>query len=266
MVFDIRGRRKIAVKVVYAVLAVLMGASLFLVVGPLNIGELFNSNSSGSGEAAKPYEEQAERVEVKLRKSPEDPELLLSLARARATAGKTQASLEPSEEDLANAHQQFQQASSAWSEYLKVTDEPNAGVAQIMVSALIFLAEGSRSYPELTTNLKAAIEAEEIVADQRPTLNSLSTLARYLYFSGDFAAGEKAQAEAQKLTKEKFEREELDKQMTEVKKAAKEFVARRKKVEKAEKAAAKSNKGNPESLEHPTTPLSGAFGGGGLGE
>ena len=33
MVFDIRGRRKHVVKVVYAVLAVLMGASLFLVVG-----------------------------------------------------------------------------------------------------------------------------------------------------------------------------------------------------------------------------------------
>ena len=32
------GRRKHVVKVVYAVLAVLMGASLFLVVGPLNIG------------------------------------------------------------------------------------------------------------------------------------------------------------------------------------------------------------------------------------
>ena len=39
MVFDIRGRRRHVVKVVYAILAVLMGASLFLVVGPVNIGE-----------------------------------------------------------------------------------------------------------------------------------------------------------------------------------------------------------------------------------
>jgi hypothetical protein len=266
MVFDIRGRRKHVVKVVYAILAVLMGASLFLVVGPVNLGELFNSGGSSSGEAAKPYEEQAERAELKLRKAPEDPQLLLALARARVTAGKTQASLEPSEEDLANAHQQFQEASAAWSEYLKATDEPSIGVAQLMVPALIFLAEGSRSYPELESNLKAAVEAEQLIAKRRPTLNSLSTLARYTYFTGDFAAGDKAAAEARKLTKEKFEREELDEQLEEVKKNAKSFVKQREKAEAAEKAAAKSNKGNPESLENPSTPLSGAFGGGGLSE
>ena len=66
------GRRKHVVKVVYAILAVLMGASLFLVVGPVNIGELFSSNASSGGEAAKPYEEQAERLEAKLKKEPED--------------------------------------------------------------------------------------------------------------------------------------------------------------------------------------------------
>ena len=36
-----RRARGSVVKVVYAILAVLMGLSLFLVVGPLNIGELF---------------------------------------------------------------------------------------------------------------------------------------------------------------------------------------------------------------------------------
>ncbi len=39
MLFDIRGRRKHVVRVVYAILALLMGASLFLVVGPFNIGQ-----------------------------------------------------------------------------------------------------------------------------------------------------------------------------------------------------------------------------------
>jgi hypothetical protein len=266
MVFDIRGRRKIAVKVVYAVLAVLMGASLFLVVGPVNLGELFNGSGSSSGEAAKTYEEQAERAEAKLRKSPEDPELLLALTRARVTAGQSQASLEPSEEDLAKAHQQFQEASAAWSEYLKATDKPSSGVAQLMVPALIFLAEGSHSYPELESNLEAAVEAQQIIAKQRPTLNSLSTLARYTYFTGDFAAAEKAAAEARKLTREKSEREELDKQLEEVKKNAKSFIEERKKAEAAEKAAAKSNKGNPESLENPSNPFGGTLGGSGLSE
>jgi hypothetical protein len=266
MVFDIRGRRKYAVKVVYAVLAVLMGASLFLVVGPLNVGELFNSNS-GSSEAAKPFEEQAERLEAKLRKEPEDEQLLLALARAQVSAGNSTLSLEPTEDDLVRAVQQYQQASSTWSEYLKTTDEPSAGTAQLMAPALVTLAERSRSFPEAQRNIQAATEAQQIVAKQRPTLNSLSTLALYTYFTGDTAAAEKAEAEAKKKTQAKFEAEQLEKSLKEVRERAEKFQQEVKKSAKLEKEAAKVNKGNPESLENPSNALNGAFGaGGGLGE
>jgi hypothetical protein len=265
MVFDIRGRRKHVVKVVYAILAVLMGASLFLVVGPVNLGQLFSSTSS-SGEAAKPFEEQAERLEAKLRKEPESEQLLQSLTRAQVSAGNSLLSIEPSEDDLVKALQQYQQASNTWSEYLKATKEPAAGTAQLMAPALIALAERSRSLQEAESNIEAAAEAQGIVAKQRPSLNSFSTLALYTYFTGDFAAAEKAEAAAIKQTKEKFEREELDKQLSEVKKRAKQFQKELNSAEAAQKAAAKGNKGNPESLENPSSPLSGAFGGGGLGE
>lgn len=266
MVFDIRGRRKHVVKVVYAVLAVLMGASLFLVVGPLNIGELFSSNSA-SGEAAKPFEEQAERLETKLRKEPESEQLLLSLTRAQVSAGNSILSLEPNEDGQVKAVQQYQLASSTWSEYLKATDEPNAGTAQLMAPALVTLAERSRSFTEAERNIEAATEAQQIVAEQRPTLNSLSTLALYTYFTGDFAAAEKAQAEAKKKTQAKFEAEQLDKQLKEVKERAEKFQQELKKTESAEKAAAKAKKSNPESLQNPSNALNGAFGsGGGLGE
>jgi hypothetical protein len=261
MVFDIRGRRKYAVKVVYAVLAVLMGASLFLVVGPLNVGELFNS-SSASGEAAKPFEEQAERIEAKLRKNPEDPELLVSLTRAQVTGANSILSLEPSEDDFVKALQHYQQASSTWSEYLKATAEPSAGIAQLMAPALLRLAENSRTYPEVQANIEAAAKAQRIVAKQRPTLNSLYTLALYTYFTGNFAAAEKAQAESKKLAKAKFEREQIDKQLEETKKRAVKYTQERKKVEAAFKAANKANKGNPEALQNPSNPLNGAFGSG----
>ena len=268
MLFDLqRGRRKTAVKVVYAVLAVLMGASLFLVVGPLNIGEIFNSNSSGAGDVAKPYEEQAERLEAKLKKDPENPQLLVALTRAQVTAGNSLLSLEPDEEDLTNALQQYKLASSSWSEYLDSTDEPNAGAAQLVAPALLSLAERSRTYTEAQRNIEAATEAQQIVAEQRPTLNSFSTLALYTYFTGDFKAAEAAQAKAAKLTRAKFEREQLDKQMEEVKKNATNFQKERKQAEAAEKAAAKGNKGNPEALQPPTNPLGSSFGAGStLGE
>lgn len=268
MLFDLqRGRRKTAVKVVYGVLAVLMGASLFLVVGPVNLGELFNSNSSSGGSAAKPYEEQAERLEVKLKKDPENPQLLQALTRAQVTAGNSLLSLEPDEEDLNNALQQYRLASSSWAEYTDLTDEPSAGTAQLVAPALLSLAERSRSYGEAQRNIEAATEAQQIVAKQRPTLNSFSTLALYTYFTGDFKAAEAAQAEAAKLTRAKYEREQLDKQMAEVKKNAEKFQKSRKQAEAAEKAAAKGNKGNPEALQAPTNPLGGGLGTGStLGE
>jgi DNA repair exonuclease SbcCD ATPase subunit len=268
MLFDLqRGRRKTAVKVVYAILAVLMGASLFLVVGPLNIGELFNSNTASSGDAAKPYEEQAEKLEAKLKKDPEDPRLLEGLARARVTAGNSLLSVEPDEEDLTNALQQYRLASSYWSEYLDATGEPSAGTAQLVAPALLALAERSRTYAEAQRNIEAASEAQNIVAEQRPTLNSFSTLALYTYFTGDFKTAEAAQAEAAKLTRAKFEREQLEKQMEEVKKNAEKFQQERKRAAAAEKAAAKGNGGNPEALQNPSNPLNGAFGTGtGLAE
>lgn len=269
MVFDIRGRRKVGVKVVYALLAVLMGLSLFLVVGGVNLAELFNGSSSSSGEAAKPFEEQAERIEAKLRKEPEDEQLLAALARAQVSAGNSvlSASPEPGEGELVTALQQYQQASSSWSEYLKQTKEPQAGLAQLMAPALVQLAErGSHSLPQAERNIAAAAEAQQIVAEQRPTLNSLSTLALYTYFTGDFTAAEKTEAEAMKKTAAKFEARELEKRLGEVKKNAKKFQKELKAAEAAEKTAAKGKKGNPESLENPTNPLSGALGGGGLGE
>jgi preprotein translocase subunit SecG len=265
MVFDVRGRRKNVVRVVYALLAVLMGLSLFLVVGGFHLSELFNSNSS-SVEASKPFEEQAERIEAKLRKAPEDEQLLASLTRAQVSAGNSMLSLEPSEGDLVKALQQYQQASSNWSEYLKQAKEPQAGLAQLMAPALVSLAERSRSLQEAERNIEAAAEAQQIVVKQRPTLNSLSTLALYTYFTGDYAAAEKAEAEAKKKTNAKFEVEQVEKQLGEIKKRAKEFQKELKAAEAAEKAAAKSKKANPESLQSPGNALSGALGGGGLGE
>src|SRR5690349_20494417 len=87
MLFDIRGRRKHVVRVVYAILALLMGASLFLVVGPFNIGNLIGNGSSTS--AAKVLQEQAERTEEKLRREPENETLLMALTRQRITAANS---------------------------------------------------------------------------------------------------------------------------------------------------------------------------------
>lgn len=269
MVFDIRGRRRNVVKVVYAILAVLMGASLFLVVGPLNVGELFNGNG-GSGEAAKPFEEQAERIERELRKDPEDPELLLALTRAHVNAGNSLYSINSNgtRSITVPAFQQLQQASETWTEYLKAeAKEPNTGLAQLMAPAYIALAESSRTLNEAEVNLQAATDAQKIVAVQRPSLNSLTTLAYYTYFTFDYPAAEKARKEAKGFANSSSEREAVDTQLDEVKKRAEEFEKRLKAAEKqVQSGGGAGGGGSPESLENPENPLGGALGGSGLSE
>jgi tetratricopeptide (TPR) repeat protein len=267
MLFDLRGgRRRNVVKVVYAVLAILMGTSLFLTVGPFSIGELFNSGSS-SGDAAKPYEEQAERIEAKLKKTPQDPDLLLSLTRAQINAGNAQATVEPNGERVftPDGLQEYQKAYQSWSEYLKATDEPNSGLALVVAPMLFQLAEFSRTYPEASTRVQSATEAQEIVVDQRPNVNSFTVLASYVYFTGDYDAAEKARAEAKKVAGSKPEREAIDRQLDAYKKSADRYLKAKKKAEAAEKAARAGGGGNaaPESLENPLSP---SLGGGGLGE
>lgn len=261
MLFDLRGgRRGNVVKVVYAVLAVLMGLSLFLVVGGSNIAELFNSSNS-VGNAAEPYEEQAERIQVRLKKDPENPDLLLSLTRAQINAGNAGVTIEPNESRSysSEAVQAYQEADQSWSEYLKATDEPNASLAQLVAPMMVTLAEFSTGYPQADRHIAAAAEAQKIVAVGRPSVNSLSTLAFYTYFTGDTEAAEKARAEASKLANSKSEREAIDKQLDEYKKNAGRYVDAK---EKAEREQEKAGGQAPESLENPLSP---GFGSSGLG-
>jgi hypothetical protein len=262
MLFDLRGgRRGSVIKVVYAVLAILMGTSLFLTVGPFSIAEIFNSGG-GDVEAAKPYEEQAERIEVKLKKDPENPDLLLSLTRAQINAGNAQVSRTPTGEVTYTneAVQAYREADQTWSDYLKATEEPNAGLAQLAAPMYVTLAEFATSYPQADLKIQSAADAQRIVAEDRPSVNSLSTLAFYTYFTGDFKAAEQARAEAKKLAKTKSEREQIEKTLDEYKKNATRYVKAKKKAEKEQKAAGGAG---GESLQNPLSP---GLGGTGLGE
>jgi tetratricopeptide (TPR) repeat protein len=265
MVFDIRGRRRHVVKFVYAILAILMALSLFLVTGIGNIGSLFGSGSS-SGSPAAAFEEQAERIETRLRKEPQNEDLLMSLARTRATAANTLISTGATESTsgFEEVRGELNQAADAWSKYLKATNEPSPGGAQVMAPALFSLAQASRSSKEAEENVKAAAEAEEIVAKARPSLNSWSTLAEYLVFTGDYKGAKEATEKAAKYANTKFERESLENKFAELEKSAREFQKGLKEEEKAKTEAAKAEAAGGTGATG-TNPLNGV-GGTPLGE
>lgn len=262
MLFDLRsGRRRNVVRVVYATLAVLMGLSLFLVIGGFNIAELFNSN--GTTDAASAFEDDAERIEGKLVKEPENPQLLLNLTRARVNAGNSLYSGEPGaevREATPEAVEQLRFAADAWERYLDSTDEPSPNGAVLMAQTLLTLAENARSTLESQENAEAAARAAGIVAEQQPNLNSLSTYAIYTAILGDREKAEKIAAEAKKLATDKSQRESIDKSVAQYLKIGEKFE---KEVQRAKRLEAQAGGQVPAG----ENPLGGAgLGGAGLGE
>ena len=253
MLFDIRGRRKNVVRVVYATLALLMGASLFLVVGSGSIADLFNTGTSTDASAV--LDEQAERTEAKLRRNPNDEVLLLSLARTRTAAGNALAEVNPQTGEpvvTAEGRVELEQAALAWEQYVEQANEPSPSGAQLMAGTLFSLAQTSPSFDEATTNVEKAAAAQRIVAEARPSVGAFSSLAIYEYFSGNFGAGDKAQSQAQGETASKEEQEAVAKQLAVVRQNGKQFEKQKQQASKAEQGAAK------EALQNPFGGLAGA--------
>jgi hypothetical protein len=257
LLFDTRGRRRHVIRVVYAILAILMGTSLFLVIGPVNIGELLGESTSSSN-AAEVFEEQTERVEKRLAKDPKDEQLLLTLTRAQINTAN--AKVEPvaageAPTISAEAHQDFATAAETWNRYLKQAKQPNASAAALVAGTFFKLAEsGSASLAEIKENVGLAASAQGVAATQQPSIGSLSTLAIYAYFNGEFAAGDKAEKEAMAKAG-KGQGKAIEEQLAEYRKRAKEFQKSLKEAAKVEGGAGK------EALQSPFGGLGGAPGG-----
>ena len=254
MLFDIRGRRKHVVKVVYAILALMMGASLFLVVGPVNLGSLL-SNTNETNPSSEIFDEQIERTEQRLHKDPNNPDILISLTRARINAGRAQSEVDQTtgEQTLTvQARAEYEKASEAWARYLKVAEgEPNPSIASLVAGTAFLLAQNSRTYAEALENLGAAADAARYAAQARPSLGAWTTLAAYAYLSGDKAGGAEAGRKAKALARTKSERKSIDKQLTAFQKQSKEIQKAKVEAEKAEKGKGK------EALENPLGGLGG---------
>jgi hypothetical protein len=244
LLFDTRGRRRHVIRFVYAILAILMGTSLFLVIGPVNIGALLGESSS-SGNAADVFHEQAERVEKRLVREPQNEQLLLTLTRARINAGSSEFEVTSVGEiptiDAA-AQDDLEAASETWSRYLKAAgDEPNATLAQVVAGTFFKWAEAAPGTPgQLEEKIAMAAKAQRIAAEQRPSLGTLSTLAIYEYFNGNLAAGDKAmkRATAEVSTQEA---KGIEEQLGEYRKRAAAFKKNSEQAKKEEQKVGKQS-------------------------
>lgn len=257
MVFDIRGRRKRVVQVAYAILALLMVLSLFTVVGPVSFGDVFGGGSGG--DASDVSLDRAEDLEKRLAQDPQNESLLLALVRERITAGNNLTEFDQATGQpllTTDSQAQYEEAADAWARYLKVTDDPNPNTAQLAANALFSLASTAVTATEADTNYEEAAAAQKIVADARPSLGTLSTLAYYSYAALQFEQGDKAAKQAVAEATSKSEAKSIKTQLADIRKQVKRF-------EKQQLASKGSESQAQQQLDNPLGGLAG--GGSGLG-
>jgi hypothetical protein len=254
LVFDVRGKRRHVVRAVYAVLALLMVASLFFVVGPFNLSSLIGRG--GTSSAAKVLDEQAEKIEQRLAKDPTSEALLLNLTRTRISAGNAQIKVDPTtgtQTTPPEARAEYEQAMRFWDRYLKQAGSAASPSAALLVAGTYFsLAQAAPTGAQIEANVKKAAATERIAAEKQPNLGSLSTLAIYEYFSGDFAAGDKAAKQAEGKASSKAEAKNVEKQMVEYRKRGMAYEKQKAQLAKLEQKRGK------EALKNPLGGLSGS--------
>ena len=188
MLFDLRGRRRRLVQVVYLTLALLLGGGLVLfgIGGEVSGGLLNAFEGGGGGNTDSALQDRVDREEERLRANPRNERLLqelvrdyYSLAQAQRDSG-TVGFPEDARDDL-------RKAGEYWQRYREVADEPNADTAQF---ALQIYGQGALSRP------KEEQRAAEIVARQANDAVSYLRLVDVATRAGDTRtadlAGQKA--------------------------------------------------------------------------
>ena len=229
MLFDLRGKRRRVVQVVYATLA-----ALFLVgfvgfgIGSDGVGGFADvfSDDSGGGSVSSQFDDQIDNANAQLAKDPKDTAALLKLAEHEYLKGQQgvtvdEATGQPSVSE--DAHTELGKAVDAWEKYLSVNKgQPSPSIASLIVNAYVFLNDAG-----------GAAQAQRIVAEDQPSLGVYNQLAYYLYIAGDISGGDEAAKQAVGEAP-KPQRGEIEKQLGEIRKQA---VKLKKQQAKAQKNA-----------------------------
>ena len=218
MLFDLRGRRRRLVQVVYLFLALLMGGGLVLFgIGGDVTGGLFDafSDRSGSGNPNSVLEERVERLEKRVQANPNDRAALQELVRdyfnlATAQQQSGQAGF-PDE-----AKDELRRSAANWQRYVEAVDgDPSAATATF---ALRVYDVGALNQP------KEAQEAAAVVARAENDSASYLQLVAYASLAGDKRTADLATTRALDLAP-KGQRKAVEQQAKQLKKQSQEQTA-----------------------------------------
>jgi tetratricopeptide (TPR) repeat protein len=240
VLFDLKGRRKRLVQVVYLFLAILFGGGLILFgVGSDVQGGLVDAlkGNSGSNVDTSAFEDRVDAAEQGTKADPKNDKAWLALARAEynlAVAG------DDYDREVgafkAGATDELEKAVRAWERYLALKPKnPNTGVAALMVQAYGGLVSYNVGGSPLDVFRNAA-RTQRVIATERPSPIAYYQLALIYYAIGDIKNGDKAADKSVALTP-KDQRNTVTAQL---KDARKDGVKAKKEVAKSEEQAAKA--------------------------
>jgi hypothetical protein len=209
MLFDLRGRRRRVVQVVYLMLALLLGGGLVLFgIGGEVSGGLLNAFEGGGGQSGDEVtEDRIDRQEERLRTSPRNEQLLQNLVRDYYSLA-TQQRESGTVGFPADARDELRQAGQYWQRYVEAADEPSVDTAQY---ALQVYDQAALDRP------KEAQRAASIIAEQQNDVVSYLNLVGIATRAGDKRTADLAAQKAVDLAP-KAQRKQVKRQAEALKK------------------------------------------------
>lgn len=262
MLFDLQGKRKRLIQVIYALLALLMGGGLVLLgIGGEVSGGLLDAFTNRQGAQTGDLVKEAERLQERAEEAPRNEQVLTRLVRARYTAGNALYEVDENGQPVLTpeAGEQFELAADTWRQYVETNPKPvDANVAQLVGNALFALAQGATDGASARLNAAAAADAQQYFAKERPSVGSLSTLAIYSYFGNEFERGDAAVEKLLKLSPNPAARKRNKREMAQYRKQAKAFQKQLDAYEKAMQAGSGEQGTTAPQIFDPSGGLSGA--------
>jgi hypothetical protein len=211
MLFDLRGRRRRVVQVVYLMLALLLGGGLVLfgIGGDVSGGLVDAFKGGGGGNTDSALRDRAETQEERLRANPGDERVLQNLVRdyySLATSQRDSGSVGFPED----ARDELRKAGSYWQRYLAAVDEPSADTATV---ALQVYGETALNRP------KEEQRAAQVIAREANDAVSYLRLVQIATRAGDTRTADLAGQKAVELAP-KAQRKAVQQQVEALKKPA----------------------------------------------
>jgi tetratricopeptide (TPR) repeat protein len=258
MLFDLKGKRKRLVQVVYVGLAVLFGGGLVLFgVGGNVSGGLVDAFRGGGGGDTSQFGDLVERAERRAVQNPREPKVWLDVVRAQFNLASSPEGSDAESGQLTDRGQQaIIEVAQAWERYLRLKPE------KVDANAASFAA---LAYGALQDYDKA-VKTQRLSVEARPSANGYFQLADFAYRAGQVDAGDRAAKEAVRRTPSD-QRNTVRSLIKDTKKSGAQFAKALEEAKKAEreqqKAGGEGGQGAQPGQSFGPLPGTGATGSGG---